>query len=76
MGDKGLIPGLGIFHLWSNEAQKPQLPKLERPRVHALKQEKPPQWEAQAPQLEKAHMYSNEDSAQTKINKYIIKKKF
>ena len=48
------------------------------PRAHALQQEKPPQWEAQAlrlessphsPQLQK-NPGSNKDSAQTKIKKW------
>ena len=50
-----------------------QLLKPEDPRVHALKQEKPPQWEAL--QLEKS-LHSNRGPAQPKINNNkIIKKK-
>ena len=53
------------------------------PRAHALQQEKPPQWEAQAlrlessphsPQLQK-NPGSNKDSAQTKIKKWNYLKK-
>ena len=37
-------------------AREPQLLKPARPRACALQQEKPPQWEARAQQLEKARM--------------------
>ena len=51
-GDTGLIPGLGIFHLpQSNEPHVPQLWRLCS-RACALRQEKPQQWEAHAPQQE------------------------
>ena len=33
------------------------------PRACALQQEKPPQWEARAPQLEKAHVQRQRPSA-------------
>ena len=36
------------------------------PRAHAVQQEKPPQWEAHAPQLEKSP-HSNEDPKQVKM---------
>jgi len=59
-GDMGLIPGSGRLHmLWRNWAHEPQLlspcasttdPQV--PRACAPQQEKPPQWETQAPQLE------------------------
>ena len=43
---------------WAHEAQllSPHATTIEarKPRVRALQQEKPPQWEARAPQLEKA----------------------
>ena len=56
-GDMGSVPGPGRFHiLQSNKAHGPQLPspwaaatESHMPRAHAL-QEKPPQWEACAPQ--------------------------
>ena len=55
-GDTGLIPDLGQFYMprrneacvpellsLCSRAQEPQLPKPTCPRVHAQKQEKPPQ---------------------------------
>ena len=54
-----------------SRAQEPQLLKPSCPRVRALYQEKPPQWEASAPQLEKPRD-SDEDLMQPKID---IKKK-
>ena len=44
-GDMGSIPGSGRFHM-------PHYNKARAPRTCALQQEKPPQREAQAPQLE------------------------
>ena len=60
-----------------SRAQEPQLLKPVSLRTHALQQEKLPQWEACTPQLESSPLslklekspYSNEDSAQLKINK-------
>ena len=57
-GDTGLSPGLGRSHMpWSNWAPAPQLLSLPAttteacaPRARALQQEKPPHWEARAPQ--------------------------
>ena len=55
-----------------------QLLKPTHPKAHALQQEKPPQCEAQAPQLERSPLLaatrkepgcSNKDPAQPKINK-------
>ena len=81
--DMGLIPGLGGFHmLQSNWAQEPQplsparcTAEARAPRACAS-QEKPPQWEACAPQLENSPgshqlwkpMCSNEDQAQPNTN--------
>ena len=82
-GDMNSIPDLGRFHMpWSNKAwgpqllslcfsaREPQLLKTTCPKAHALQQEKSPQWEVQAPQLESGpHLMqlekspsSNEDS--------------
>ena len=57
-GDTGSIPGPGRSHMpQSNEARVPQLLSLRAattearaPRARAPQQEKPPQWEARAPQ--------------------------
>ena len=52
-GDTSWIPSLGRFHIQqSNQACMSQLPKPERPAVHALQQEKPPQGEAYESQSE------------------------
>ena len=58
----------------TTEAYVPQLLKPACPRAWAL-QEKPPQWEAHAPQQSSPHslqwklVQSNEDPMQPKINK-------
>ena len=83
--DTGSIPGPGGTHMpWSNwvhetqllslssRARELQLLKSVRPRAYAPQQEKPSQWEACIPQLEKSPC-SNTDSAQAKINKKINK---
>ena len=58
-GDTGSIPGPGRSHMsWVKEAHAPQLLRL-CPRACALQQEKPPQWEAQAPPAEKAPAQHN-----------------
>ena len=57
-GDTGSSPGPGKSHMpRSNQARVPQLLSLHAatteahtPRACALQQEKPPQWEARAPQ--------------------------
>ena len=57
-GDTGSSPGPGISHMpRSNKARAPQLLSLcattteaHVPRAQAPQQEKPPQWEAHAPQ--------------------------
>jgi len=52
--DMGSVPTLGGFHMpQGNEARGPQL-LSPCPRARALQQEKPQQWEAHTPQLEKA----------------------
>ena len=64
-GDTSLIPYLGRSHilrsnwahapqLWNlcSRAQEPQVLKAVRPIACAQQHEKPPQWEAHAPQLE------------------------
>ena len=56
--DTGSIPGPGRSHMpWSNWARAPQLlspraatTEAHAPRARAPQQEKPPQWEACAPQ--------------------------
>ena len=89
-GDTGLSPGLGkIPHAteqWSSCAtttepvlQSPRVTTTEarEPRAHAPQQEKPPQWEARAPQRrvalahhnERKPARSNKDPTQPKINK-------
>ena len=96
-GDTGSIPSLGRSHmLQSNQARsrqtltlcssarEPQLLKLACPRACALQQEKPPQCEAGAPQLEsrpcslqpEKSLHSIKDLAQPQINTYIILKYF
>ena len=51
-GDMGSIPGPGRFHMpWDNQVWESQLLKPKCSRVHTLQQEKPLQWEVQAPQL-------------------------
>ena len=68
-GDRGSVPGWGRFHMpWSNWAHEPQLLSPCTPRSHAPQQEKPRQWEAWAPQLEKT-LVQNEDPVRPKINK-------
>ena len=53
-GDTGSVPGPGGSYMpQSNQAHVPQLLSLCS-RVSALQQEKPPKWEAWAPQLEKS----------------------
>ena len=53
VGDMSLIPGPGISHMpQGNQAQAPQLLSLCA-TAWELQEEKPPQWEATAPQLEK-----------------------
>ena len=85
----GSIPGPGRFHMpqsnWArvpqllslcSRAGKPQLLKPARPRAHTRQEEKPPQWEAQAPQLGSSpcllqlqkSLHSNEDPVQSEIN--------
>ena len=62
-------------------AHVPQLLKPACTRTHALQQKKPPQWEACTLQLESSPYslqlekspHGNEDSAQSKINKIILK---
>ena len=57
-GDTGSSPGPGRSHMpRSNWTREPQLlsphaatTEAHEPRAHALQQEKPPQWEARAPQ--------------------------
>ena len=57
-GDTGSSPRPGRSHMpWSNKAHAPQLrspcataTEAHAPRACALQQEKPPQWEARAPQ--------------------------
>ena len=57
-GDTGSSSDPGRSHMpWSNLAHEPQLLSLRAttteahaPRAHALQKEKPPQWEAHAPQ--------------------------
>ena len=57
VGGTGSIPGLGRFHMpWGNWAHVAPLLKPSYSRAHALQQEKPPQWEARAPQLERAQV--------------------
>ena len=59
-----------------SRAGKPQLLKPARPRAHTRQEEKPPQWEAQAPQLGSSpcllqlqkSLHSNEDPIQSEIN--------
>ena len=61
-GDMGSISGPGRFHMpWATRAHEPQLlsqhtatatTEGQASRAHVLQQEKPPQWEAQATQLE------------------------
>ena len=46
-----------------------QLLKPAHSRAHALQQEKPPQWEVCAPQLERKPTHNNRDQVQPKINK-------
>ena len=66
-GDMGSSPGLGRSHMpQSNQAHVPQLLSLRAtiteacvPRAHAPQQEKPPQWEAQAPQRRVAPAHRN-----------------
>ena len=66
-GDTSLIPALEASHMpWDNYARapkllslcsrayRPQLLKPTPPRAHALQQEKPPQWEAHTPPLERS----------------------
>ena len=56
-GDMGLIPGLERFHIrWSNWACALELRATapESPRACAPQHEKPPQWGACSPQLERA----------------------
>ena len=68
-GDISPISGLGRSHmLWSNRACVPQLLilcsracklqllKAMNPRACAVQEEKPLQWEAQAPELESGHL--------------------
>ena len=55
----------GSCNYW---AHVPEIQKPARPRAYAPQQEKPPQWEIRASQLEKS-LYTNEDPAQPKINK-------
>ena len=79
-GDTGSSPGLGRSHmLQSNKARVPQLlsphaafTEAHAPRARAPQQEKPPQWEARAPQwrvapaqqnLEKAHAQQRRPNA-------------
>ena len=61
-----------MHHNYRSCAWEVQLLKPTCPGVCAS-QEKPPQWEAQAPQLEKS-LSSKEYPAQPKINKIIFKK--
>ena len=71
-GDVGSIPGPGKFHmLWGNWAHEPVPQLLEPlcPRAHALKREKPPQWEAHTLQLGKA--WAHQWRPSTAINKHI-----
>ena len=66
-GDMGLIPGPGRFHMpRSNYARAPQLlsphaatAEARAPRAHAPQQEKPPWWEAHAPQQRVAPGHHN-----------------
>ena len=52
-GNMDSIPGLGKLRVpQGNKALLPQLLKPKHPRVQAPQQEKPPQWEAHASQLE------------------------
>ena len=53
--DTGLIPAPGRSHtLWGNKTRAPQLLKPTLPRAYIPQQEKPPQWKARAPQLERS----------------------
>ena len=76
-GDMGSISGPGRFHMpWANRAHEPQLlsqhtatapTEDQAPRAHVPQQEKPPQWEAQATQLERSpHSPSNKEPMQSK----------
>ena len=87
-GDMNSIPDLGRFHMpWSNKAWgpqllslcfsawEPQLLKTKCPKAHALQQEKLPQREVQAPQLESSlHLMQLEKSRSS--NKDTVKIKF
>ena len=77
-------PGSGRSHmLRSNEASVPQLLSLCS-RARALQEEKPPHWEAFAPQLGRSpgspqlekSPHRTEDPTQPKINKILKKLKF
>ena len=85
-GDMGSLLEPGIFHMpQSNKVSAPQLLSLcsaataeaRMPRAHALRQEKPQQWEAWALQLESSlyllqlgkRPQSNEDPEQPEIKK-------
>ena len=67
VGDMGSIPGLGRSHVTrSNKAHAPQLlsphattTEAHTPRARAPQQEKPPQWEAHAPQRRVAPAHRN-----------------
>ena len=63
----GSIPGPGRSHMpWTNEAQAPQQEKAPQREDCALQRESSPC----SPQLEKSPS-SNEDPAQSKVNKYM-----
>ena len=85
-GDTSSVPSPGRFHgPRGNKAHRPLTVGLLKwasearvPGAASLQQEKPPQWEAHAlelesnphpPQLEKKPVQSSEDLAQPKINK-------
>ena len=69
-GDVGSIPGPGRFHmLQDNWACVAQLLNLWILEPFDLQEEKPPQWEACAPQLEKSCMQQPKPrAAKTKTN--------
>ena len=64
-GDTGSVPDSGRFYMpQSNQIHVLQLLKPVSPRARALQQEKPPQWEACALQLQET-LFINEDPEQS-----------
>ena len=68
-GDMGSIPGLGRFHMPRGQLNLCTTTTQPAHLEPKLPNEKPPQWEAYAPQLERALVHQK-DPVQSEINKY------